>query len=183
MADPGELIKAVSGAIAVFAAASITALVSWLVPKYAKKTEIESRDKALIIDADVKRSDIDLRERANLFDAFNKHISQLHERIDQLVKELNDSIRDRDNLWQELRKEQMHSRDQDAALLLCERKSVEYEATASLQKTTIEKQQSSILELKQSIDDLNTRLNEYESYAESLEAEIRKRKQETSSNS
>lgn len=91
MADP-NLTQTWSGAVAAVLSATVGFLGLWLVPKWAKKTELTRTDSALSLDADV-------RSRADLNVAFLALSTSQQKRIEQLAEQLEESVKDRANLW------------------------------------------------------------------------------------
>jgi hypothetical protein len=96
MADP-DLTQSWYGAIAAAFSAMVGFLGLWLVPKWAKKTELTRTDSALTLDADV-------RGRADLIAGFNLLLLSQQKRIEQLAEQLEESVKDRTNLWTRVEK-------------------------------------------------------------------------------
>jgi uncharacterized coiled-coil DUF342 family protein len=96
MADP-VVTQSWYGAVATAFAAAVGFLGLWLVPKWAKKTELTRADSALTLDADVKG-------RADLILGFNSLLTSQQKRIEQLAEQLEESVRDRANLWSRVEK-------------------------------------------------------------------------------
>jgi septal ring factor EnvC (AmiA/AmiB activator) len=91
MADP-NVTQTWYGAIAAAFSAMVGFLGLWLVPKWAKRTELTRADGALTLDADV-------RSRADLIAGFNLLLLSQQKRIEQLDEQLEESVKDRDKLW------------------------------------------------------------------------------------
>jgi uncharacterized coiled-coil DUF342 family protein len=91
MADP-DLTQSWYGAVAAVFSAMVGFLGLWLVPKWAKRTELTRTDSALTLDADV-------RGRADLILGFNSLLSSQQKRIEQLAQQLEESVKDREKLW------------------------------------------------------------------------------------
>jgi septal ring factor EnvC (AmiA/AmiB activator) len=91
MADP-DLTQSWYGAIAAAFSAMVGFLGLWLVPKWAKKTELTRTDSALRLDAGV-------RSRADLDVAFLALSTSQQKRIEQLGNQLEESVKDREKLW------------------------------------------------------------------------------------
>jgi hypothetical protein len=85
------------GAIASILAAMVGFLGLWLVPKWAKKTELARADSGLMVDADVK-------SRADLILGFNQLLLSQQKRIDQIGQQLDESVTDRVSLWERVEK-------------------------------------------------------------------------------
>jgi uncharacterized coiled-coil DUF342 family protein len=114
----------------------------WLVPKWAKKTELARTDSALTLDADV-------RGRADLIAGFNALLSSQQKRIEQLAEQLEESVKDRANLWGRVEK----LTDEVSE---CERKNSEQALSHFVEMTAIKTQlndcQHELADLKKQVE-------------------------------